>query len=90
MLDGTKIDGLVDLRTYLLTQRKDQFLRYFLLKLASVFLLGRGVHLSDQPLVDEMLVADPHDYRFSAAVDTIVRSQQFRYHRAVGVVNDQS
>ena len=28
--DGTHVDGLAGLRSYLVTQRKDQFLRYFL------------------------------------------------------------
>jgi hypothetical protein len=85
--DGTHVDGLAGLRNYLLTQRKDQMLRYFCRKLLG-YALGRGVQLSDQPLVDEMLVQlAQHDYRFSAAVETIVRSQQFRYHRGAAAVD---
>ena len=85
--DGTHVDGLAGLRNYLLTQRKDQMLRYFCRKLLG-YALGRGVQLSDQPLVDEMLVQlAQHDYRFTAAVETIVRSQQFRYHRGAAAVD---
>jgi Protein of unknown function (DUF1592)/Protein of unknown function (DUF1588)/Protein of unknown function (DUF1585)/Protein of unknown function (DUF1587)/Protein of unknown function (DUF1595)/Planctomycete cytochrome C len=87
--DGTHIDGLADLRNYLLTQRKDQFLRTFSRKLLG-YALGRGVQLSDQPLVEEMVVQlAKQDYRFSAAVDAVVRSQQFRYHRGVAEAEDQ-
>ena len=85
--DGTHVDGLAGLRSYLVTQRKDQFLRIFLPQAARLR-PGRGVQLSDQPLVDEMLAQlAQHDYRFSTAVETIVRSQQFRYHRAAAAVD---
>ena len=40
---------------------------------------GRGVQLSDEPLLDEMRrKLTEHDYKFSVAVELIVRSQQFR------------
>ncbi len=50
--DGTHVDGLAGLRSYLVTQRKDQFLRYFCRKLLG-YSLGRGVQLSDQLLVED-------------------------------------
>jgi hypothetical protein len=81
LADGTELEGVGGLRNYLLTTRRDTVLRQFCKKLLG-YALGRGVQLSDQPLIDEMqqqLAA--HDYRFSAAVETIVRSPQFRQIR---------
>ena len=81
--DGTHVGGMADLRAYLLAQRKQEFLRTFCRKLLG-YAVGRETQLSDQPLVDEMLAAlAAKEYRFSAAVEAIVRSQQFRYHRSI-------
>jgi hypothetical protein len=78
LADGTKFDGLPGLRDYLLGPRRDVVLRQFCRKLLG-FALGRGVQLSDEPLLAEMQTQlAAHDYRFSAAVETIVRSRQFR------------
>lgn len=78
LADGTRFEGLDGLRTYLLTERRDAVLRQFCKKLVG-YALGRGVQLSDEPLIEEMQsrLAE-HDYRFSVAVETIVRSRQFR------------
>jgi hypothetical protein len=76
--DGAEFDGIDGLRRYLLTARRDAFLRQFCRKLLG-YALGRGVQLSDEPLLDEMrrnLEAD--DYRFSAALEAVVLSRQFR------------
>ncbi|MBB74865.1 MAG: hypothetical protein CMJ75_10170 [Planctomycetaceae bacterium] len=79
--DGTQIDGLAGLRDYLLQQRRDDFLRQFCRKLLG-YALGREIQLSDRPLVDAMLARlAASDYRFTAAVETIVLSQQFRMIR---------
>jgi hypothetical protein len=76
--DGTAIDGADGLRQYLVTKRRDDVLRQFCRKLLG-FALGRGVRLSDEPLLDEMRQRlETHEYRFSAAVEAIVRSRQFR------------
>jgi len=85
--DGTKIDGIAGLRGYLLTQRKDEFLRNFCRKLLG-YALGRSVQLSDEPLIGEMMGRlKSNGYRFSAAWETIIRSKPFRYHR--GLIDDQ-
>jgi hypothetical protein len=77
-LDGAQFDGLEGLRNYLLTTRRDALLRQFGRKLLG-YALGRGVQLSDEPLLDEMQQQlKSHDYRFSAAVETIIRSRPFR------------
>lgn len=78
VLDGSQFDGLDGLRNYLLTTRRDTFVRHFCQKLLG-YALGRAVQLSDRPLIAEMqreLAA--HDYRVVAAVEMIVRSPQFR------------
>ena len=75
--DGTELDGLDGLRTYLLTTRREAFERQFCRKLLG-FALGRGVQLSDQPLLDQMvkqLAANEH--RVGTVVEMIVRSRQF-------------
>lgn len=79
--DGAPLVGVDGLRDYLLTTRRDDFVRQFCRKLLG-YALGRSVQLSDGPLVDKMM-ADlaANDYRFSAAVEAIVLSDQFRQIR---------
>ena len=80
--DGTEFQGMEGLKSYLLTERREDFLRQFCQKLLG-FALGRAVQLSDEPLLEEMVERlKAEDFRFSAALKTIVRSQQFRFHRA--------
>ena len=77
VMDGTEFDGLEGLREYLLTNRRDAFLRQFCRKLLG-YALGRGVQLSDEPLLAEMQATlKGSDYRISAAVETILRSRPF-------------
>jgi hypothetical protein len=79
--DGTELDGLEGLRRYLAETRREAFVRQFCRKLLG-YALGRGVQLSDEPLLDEMQrQLSQHDYRFTVAVDLIVRSPQFRMIR---------
>ena len=90
--DGTAIDGHEGLRSYLLGARRDDFLRQFCRKLLG-FALGRAVQLSDAPLIDEMVVRlARNDYRFSAAVDTIVPPRALRRcgRRAGGGVREMA
>ena len=54
------------------------------------YALGRGVQLSDGPLLDEMRrQLETHDYRFSIAVETIIRSKQFREIRGQDGAQDE-
>jgi hypothetical protein len=71
--DGNAIDGLADLRDYLLTKRRDDFTRQFCRKLLG-YALGRSVQLSDKPLIDQMIKSD---LRFVTLVELIVQSRQF-------------
>jgi len=79
--DGTAVNGLADLRHYLLTKRKDDFTRQFCRKLVG-YALGRSVQLSDKPLIDAMVQSD---LRFVTLVDAIVRSRQFTHRQGLEV-----
>lgn len=75
--DGSEFEDLAGLRDYLVTKRRDVFVRQFCRKLLG-YALGRSVQLSDGPLLKEMTTAlQANGYRVSVAVDTIVRSPQF-------------
>ena len=76
--DGTKIDGVAGLREYLLTERRDEFVRQFCRKLLG-YSLGRAVQLSDEPLLQAMAERLAKEgYRASVAVEMIVSSDPFR------------
>lgn len=82
-MDGSEFDGLEGVRRYLLTQRRDAFTRQFCRKLLG-YALARSVQLSDDPLLTEMqqqLAA--HEFKVHAAIETIVRSRQFREIRGM-------
>ena len=75
--DGMTLDGQQSLRAYLLGPRREQLVRVFCRKLLG-YALGRGVQLSDEPLLDAMLgQLAANDYRISVAIDAIVTSPQF-------------
>lgn len=87
LADGRELAGLDGLRDYLVNQRRDDFLRTFCKKLLG-YALGRGVSLSDEPLMDDMRKAlERRDYRVSAAIDVILDSRQFREHRGRDLAN---
>ncbi|MEX1039480.1 MAG: DUF1592 domain-containing protein [Pirellulaceae bacterium] len=78
LYDGNQIEGFEGLRNYLLETRREAVIRQFCRKLLG-YSLGRAVQLSDEPLLTEMREnLARHEYRFSAAVETIIQSQQFR------------
>ena len=88
--DGAQFEGIEGLRNYLLTHRRDDFLEQFCRKLLG-FAVGRTVQLSDQPLVDEMVTQlRKNDHRISTAVETIVGSQQFRFHRGLESTHEEA
>jgi hypothetical protein len=76
--DGKAIDGLTGLRDYLGVTRREVFVHQFCRKLLG-YALGRGIQLSDEPLLAQMQQRlKASNYRFSAAIDTILQSRQFR------------
>jgi hypothetical protein len=78
VMDGSEFDGVEGLRNYLLNKRGDVFLKQFCRKLLG-YSLGRAVQLSDGPLLAQMRDnLKRNEYRIGSAVETIVRSRQFR------------
>jgi len=78
LADGIRIEGLIGLREHLATNRMDDVLEQFCRKLLG-YALGRGVALSDLLLIEEMQHRlKANDYRFSAAVEAVILSPQFR------------
>ena len=78
--DAEAFEGLSGLQSYLL-EHQDEFTEQFCRKLVG-YALGRSVELSDEPLLGEMQAQlKKHDYRFSIAILTLVKSSQFRRHR---------
>ncbi len=88
-MDGSQFEGLGGLRDYLLTTRRDAFLRQFCRKLLG-YALGRSVQLSDEPLLAEMRTAlEAQNFSAITAVETIVQSRQFREIRGQDVAQDE-
>jgi hypothetical protein len=80
LTDGTKINGVVDLRNALM-HYSPQFARTVTEKLL-IYALGRGVDYQDMPAVRAIVRKAEHDnYRFSALVEAIVNSESFQMNR---------
>src|SRR5882672_4106924 len=78
--DGTALKGPDDLRNALL-RRPDQFVQTFTEGLL-VYATGRTLQPYDMPTVRRMVRgAAASDYKFSALVQSVVRSEQFRMRR---------
>ncbi len=76
--DGTELEGLPGLKHFLVTTRRDAVVRQFCRKLLG-YALGRGIQLSDLPLLEEMeRRLKKNDYRFSEAIEAVITSRQFR------------
>src|ERR1700722_14660888 len=80
LTDGTKIDGVVDLRNALL-RYSPQFARGGTENVLT-YALGRGVEYRDMPVV-RAIVRDAarNDYRFSSLIEGIVNSEPFQMNR---------
>ena len=80
LTDGTRIDGVDDLRAALL-RYSPQFVRTFTEKLLT-YALGRGVEYEDMPLVRSIVrEAQAKGYRFSSVILGIVTSDAFQMNR---------
>ena len=81
--DGSEGKGIDGLRRYLRQKRQDDFLNNLCRKLLS-YALGRTLQLSDEMLIDEMRSElKQHDFKLSAAIQTIVLSPQFQFKRGL-------
>ncbi len=79
--NGETLEGIDGLRNYLITTRREDFLRQFCRKLIG-YALGRSVQLSDKPLIETMLAElEANEYRVTAALKLLVRSPQFQQVR---------
>jgi hypothetical protein len=79
---GEKVAGPIEL-TKALLERRDQFVQAFTQKLM-MYALGRELEYYDMPEVRAIVrAAAAQDYRFSAIVDGIVRSDAFRMQAVV-------
>ena len=77
LLDGSKVDGPITLRTALMS-RPDVFVTTLTEKLMT-YALGRGVDYNDMPAIREIVAhAATDQYRFSDLVRGIVKSPEFR------------
>lgn len=79
--DGTTLNGSKSLREYL-RQHEAEFFRHFNRKLLG-YALGRATHVGDRELLHRMdkRLRDS-GYRFSAVVEEVVTSEQFRTRKA--------
>jgi hypothetical protein len=79
LLDGTKVNGPVELRTALL-KRPEIFVSTMTEKLMT-YALGRGLQSYDMPVVRQ-IVRSSQDYRFTALVLGIINSTPFQMRTA--------
>ena len=64
LIDGHSIEGFQGLRSYLVTERREDVVRQFCRKLLG-YALGREIQLSDELLLDEMQSQlQDHGFRF--------------------------
>ena len=80
LFDGTKINGVADLRQALV-RYSPQFVRTLTEKLM-IYGVGRGVESGDMPTVRAIVhEAERNQYRFSALILGIVKSDPFQMNR---------
>ena len=74
---GDEVDGLDDLKTHLLTEKREQFARTLVSRVLA-YSLGRSLELSDHKTVDN-LTADfaQNDYKLRGLIQLIVASDTF-------------
>ena len=76
--DGREIDGMESLKDYLLTERREQFARAFVVKLLT-YALGRSLEFSDEKHIDALTRRFADDsLRVQSLVQSIVTSEVFR------------
>ena len=76
--DGREIDGMEALKDYLLTERREQFARAFVVKLLT-YALGRSLEFSDEKHIDALTNRFNDDkMKLQSLVQSIVKSEVFR------------
>lgn len=80
--DGTKFVGPAELKSFVM-ERKEQFVRCLVEKML-IYAIGRGLEYYDRPTVEQIVSTLPEkEYRFSALITEIVRSDAFRRRRGL-------
>jgi hypothetical protein len=78
LIDGTQIEGIEGLRSYLVKTRREDFVRQFTRKLLG-YAFGRSVQLSDKPLLKEITEKLLNEQTgVASAIEMIVQSPQFQ------------
>lgn len=76
--DGPRVDGLGDLKAYLLKNRRDDFAEAFVTKLLS-YSVGRSPELGDEHDIEELTTAfGANDYRMKPLIKAVINSQAFQ------------
>ncbi len=76
--DGTRFDGVGDLRELLAGKRREQFVRCLAEKML-VYAIGRGTEYYDRCAVDDIVqLASQHEYRFAYLIVAIIESDPFQ------------
>ena len=79
--DGTKVNGVIELRQSLRARYADQFAQVVAEKLLT-YALGRGTEYQDMPMIRRITDdAAKNGYHFSSLVMTIVKSDMFRMNQ---------
>lgn len=77
MPDGTEINGVDELKGYLLKTKKDEFARALVAKLTT-YALGRSLGFTDESVVDTLTERfGKQDYRVDRLIQSIVTSELF-------------
>jgi hypothetical protein len=88
VFDGSMVEDAPALRAYLLSKKRATVLGQFNRKLLG-YALGRGVMLSDRPLLAEMQrQLEASRFAVDASIEAIVRSRQFREIRGKEMAAD--
>ncbi|MDX1927297.1 MAG: DUF1592 domain-containing protein [Pirellulaceae bacterium] len=76
--DGSRVNGVAQLRQTLLTKNKEQFARCVTEKMLT-YALGRGLEYYDKCAVDKIMAAlQKNDYKLSTLIIEIVKSDPFQ------------
>ena len=76
--DGTRFEGVGQLRSLLVTKRREDFVRCLAEKML-IYAVGRGTEYYDQCAIDKIVnIAGKHDYKFAYLVAAIISSDPFQ------------
>lgn len=76
--DGTQVNGVAELKQYLLSQHERQFAQAVVKRLLA-YSVGRSIELSDQPSIDRLTDQfAANDYRLRELIAAIVQSDPFQ------------